>query len=232
MATDTDYGKLSHRSTEEQEAGTRDLEGAGKRNNADFALWKTAKPGEPMWDSPWGKGRPGWHIECSAMSMKYLGETFDIHGGGMDLLFPHHENELAQSESATDKPFAKYWMHNGLTRKATKLPGGQIRWDKESKSLGNVIDARELITHNGADFVRYLLLSSHYRSPIDFSDDVMAAVKKGLATFARLFERIERLTGKPLPEGGIHADPSIDAFAESFEPGYARNIAALKIEIP
>ena len=107
-------------SVEEQEAGTRTLEGAGKRNPADFALWKSAKPGEPSWDSPWGKGRPGWHIECSAMSMKYLGPTFDIHGGGMDLMFPHHENELAQSESATGQTFAKYWMHNGLTKVRTK----------------------------------------------------------------------------------------------------------------
>src|SRR4051794_3616127 len=124
VTKDEDYGKLSHRRPEEQEAGSRALEGAGKRNPADFALWKSAKPGEPMWDSPWGKGRPGWHIECSAMSIKYLGETFDIHGGGMDLLFPHHENELAQSESCTGKTFVKYWMHNGLTRIKTKVAGG------------------------------------------------------------------------------------------------------------
>src|SRR5206468_1681780 len=125
---------------EEQESGTRTLEGSGKRNAADFALWKAAKPGEPMWESAWGKGRPGWHIECSAMSSKYLGETFDIHGGGMDLLFPHHENELAQSESVTGKTFAKYWLHNGLTRIATKTPGGQLKTEKMSKSLGNVLD--------------------------------------------------------------------------------------------
>ncbi|HWE01690.1 MAG TPA: cysteine--tRNA ligase [Tepidisphaeraceae bacterium] len=227
VATDADYGKLSHRSTEEQEAGTRDLEGAGKRNNADFALWKTAKPGEPMWDSPWGKGRPGWHIECSAMSIKYLGETFDIHGGGLDLQFPHHENELAQSESATDKIFAKYWMHNGLTRKATKLPGGQIRYDKESKSLGNVTDARELITKNGADFVRYLLLCSHYRSPIDNSEEVMAAVKKGLATFRRLFDRVERLTGKPLAPAGEDVDFELPAISGT-PADYAGTVLGLK----
>jgi cysteinyl-tRNA synthetase len=227
VATDADYGKLSHRSAEEQEAGTRDLEGAGKRNNADFALWKTAKPGEPMWDSPWGKGRPGWHIECSAMSIKYLGESFDIHGGGLDLQFPHHENELAQSESATDKTFAKYWMHNGLTRKATKLAGGQIRYDKESKSLGNVTDARELITKSGADFVRYLLLSSHYRSPIDNSDDVMAATKKGLATFRRLFERVERLTGNPLPSGE-EVDFALPAVLGTPQAEYAGAVLGLK----
>jgi cysteinyl-tRNA synthetase len=119
VAKDSDYGKLSHRTVAEQESGTRTLEGGGKRNHADFALWKTAKPGEPAWDSPWGKGRPGWHIECSAMSMKLLGPTIDIHGGGMDLMFPHHENELAQSESLTGQPFVRYWLHNGLTKVRT-----------------------------------------------------------------------------------------------------------------
>ena len=122
----------------------------GKRNPADFALWKAAKPGEPSWDSPWGKGRPGWHIECSAMSMKYLGETFDMHGGGMDLMFPHHENELAQSESATGKPFAKFWMHNGLTKMHTKLASGEWADEKMSGSIGNVISVKELIGKHGA----------------------------------------------------------------------------------
>ena len=226
-----DYGKLSHRNTEDQEAGTRDLEGAGKRSGADFALWKAAKPGEPMWDSPWGKGRPGWHIECSAMSMKYLGETIDIHGGGMDLMFPHHENELAQSESASDKPFVKYWMHNGLTRIATKTAGGEIKVEKQSKSFGNVIDARTLITQNGVDFVRYLLLSTHYRSPIDFSgrrDE--GATKKGLQKFHRLFERIERLTGQPLPEKGDDMDRAAGALLETPHAPYARAVLSLKIK--
>ena len=125
VTKDTDYGKLSNRKVEEQESGQRAIEATGKRNPADFALWKAAKPGEPAWDSPWGKGRPGWHIECSAMSMRYLGQTFDMHGGGMDLLFPHHENELAQSECATGKPFVHFWMHNGLTRIRTKLRSGE-----------------------------------------------------------------------------------------------------------
>jgi cysteinyl-tRNA synthetase len=227
VATDPDYGKLSHRTTEEQEAGTGKA-AAGKRNSADFALWKGAKPNEPMWDSPWGKGRPGWHIECSAMSMKYLGETLDMHGGGMDLLFPHHENELAQSESATDKPFVKYWMHNGLTRIATKVAGGDIEFVKSSKSLGNVIDARDLITQNGADLVRYLLLSTHYRSPIDFSDEVMASTKKGLAKFHRLFERIERLTGQPFKEAGDDMDRAGPALLQTPHAEYARAVAALK----
>src|SRR3954469_23285303 len=151
VTKDADYGKLSHRRVEEQASGLRDLEGEGKRHPADFALWKAAKPGEPAWESPWGAGRPGWHIECSVMSTKYLGNTFDIHGGGMDLMFPHHENELAQSESASGKTFAKYWMHNGLTRIATKLPGGQVKMEKQSKSLGNVIDAVKLIEESGPD---------------------------------------------------------------------------------
>ena len=206
VTKDQDYGKLSNRRLEESEAGTRTLEGTGKKNPADFALWKAAKPGEPMWDSPWGPGRPGWHIECSAMSMKYLGETFDIHGGGMDLMFPHHENELAQSECCTGKTFVNYWMHNGLTRIKTKVAGGDYEMVKQSKSLGNVIDARELIVENTPDVVRYLLLSTHYRSQIDFSDAVLASCKKGLSTFHRLFDRIERLTGQPLPEKGGDMD--------------------------
>ena len=206
VTKDSDYGKLSNRRVEESEAGSRTLEGAGKRNPADFALWKAAKPGEPMWESPWGQGRPGWHIECSAMSMKYLGETFDIHGGGMDLMFPHHENELAQSECCTGKTFVKYWMHNGLTRIKTKVASGDFEMVKQSKSLGNVIDARELITENTPDVVRYLLLSTHYRSQIDFSDLVLASCKKGLATFHRLFDRIERLTAQPMPDKGGDMD--------------------------
>jgi cysteinyl-tRNA synthetase len=179
-----DYGKLSNRKVEEQESGTRTLEGQGKRNPADFAVWKAAKPGEPMWDSPWGKGRPGWHIECSAMSTKYLGQPFDMHGGGMDLMFPHHENELAQSEAAAGKQFAKYWLHNGLTRQNTK---------KMSGSIGNVVAARKLIEDHGPTLVRYMLLSTHYRRPIEFNDDVMTAARKGMSVFVRLFERIERL---------------------------------------
>ncbi|HET6249259.1 MAG TPA: cysteine--tRNA ligase [Tepidisphaeraceae bacterium] len=230
VGSDSDYGKLSHRNTEEQEAGTRDLEGSGKRSGADFALWKAAKPGEPMWDSPWGRGRPGWHIECSAMSMKYLGESFDLHGGGMDLLFPHHENELAQSESASDKPFVKYWMHNGLTRVATKTPGGQTEYVKESKSLGNIRDARKFIGEHGADFVRYLLLSTHYRSPIDFSEEVMASTKKGQQKFQRLFERIERLGGQLQAEKGDDMDRASGALLETSHAAYARAVLTLKVK--
>src|SRR5688572_22605069 len=144
VAKDSDYGKLSNRRPEEQESGTRDTEGAGKRDPADFALWKAAKPGEPAWESPWGKGRPGWHIECSAMSMKILGPTFDIHGGGDDLKFPHHENELAQSECATGRTFVKYWLHNGLTKFNTKKISGGDMWDPEGAKALAAVSARKL----------------------------------------------------------------------------------------
>jgi cysteinyl-tRNA synthetase len=202
VTKDDDYGKLSGRKLEEQASGTRELEGEGKRNPADFALWKAAKPGEPAWESPWGPGRPGWHIECSAMSMKYLGETFDMHGGGLDLMFPHHENELAQSECATGKPFAKYWLHNGLTRMKTKSASGEWKVDKiagseiaAGRQEGATVDARKLLADNGPELLRYLILSTHYRRPIEFTEDVVTAAKKGLSTFSRLFERVERLGG-------------------------------------
>ena len=206
VTSDHDYGKLSHRKVEDQAAGTRDVEAAGKKNAADFALWKAAKPGEPAWDSPWGQGRPGWHIECSAMAMKILGETFDFHGGGLDLLFPHHENEIAQSECATGKPFAKYWLHNGLTRMKTKAASGEWKVDKiagseitAGRQEGSAVDAAALIAEHGADLLRYLLLSTHYRSPIEFTADVLASSKKGLSVFPRLFERIERILGQKRP---------------------------------
>jgi len=193
VTKDSDYGKLSHRKVEEQESGMRVLEGGGKRNPADFALWKAAKPGEPVWDAPWGKGRPGWHIECSAMSQKYLGETLDIHGGGMDLIFPHHENEIAQSESASGKPLANFWMHNGLTKIKTKLASGEWKDEKMSGSIGNVVSARELIAEHGADLMRYFLLATHYRSPIEFTGEAIGNAKKAIGVFARLFERVERI---------------------------------------
>lgn len=195
VTADADYGKLSNRSADDQ-AGQRELAGEQKRHSGDFALWKAAKPNEPAevrFDSPWGPGRPGWHIECSAMSMRYLGETFDIHGGGMDLIFPHHENEIAQSETATGKPFAKYWMHNGLTRFNTK---------KISKSDSEMAQALErmtlstLLDEYGGELLRYFVLSTHYRRPIEFSTDELASKRKGLESFHRLFERIERITGQ------------------------------------
>ena len=221
VVSNADYGKLSHRKVEEQSAGTRDVEAMGKKNAADFALWKAAKPGEPAWDSPWGKGRPGWHIECSAMSMKILGETFDFHGGGLDLLFPHHENEIAQSECCTGKPFAKYWMHNGLTRMKTKAASGEWKTDKiagseitAGRQEGSAVDAKALIEQHGADPLRYLLLSTHYRSPIDFTADVIASSKKGLAVFPRLFERVERILGQKLAEDAADMEKAPQAIRE------------------
>jgi cysteinyl-tRNA synthetase len=156
------YGRLSKRDLEDLMAGARIEVNESKRNPMDFALWKASKEGEPAWESPWGQGRPGWHIECSAMSLKHLGETFDIHGGGADLIFPHHENEMAQSEAFTGKPFVKYWVHNGF-----------ITVDKEkmSKSLGNFFTIKEILHKFDAEAVRYFLLSTHYRSPIEFSDE-------------------------------------------------------------
>ena len=153
-----DYGKLSGQRLEELEAGARvDVE-EGKKNPMDFALWKAQKPGEPAWDSPWGRGRPGWHIECSVMAIKYLGETIDIHSGGQDLIFPHHENEIAQSEGATGKPFARYWLHNGYIN---------INNEKMSKSLGNFFTVREILQHFDPEVVRFFMLSAHYRNPIN-----------------------------------------------------------------
>ncbi|KIE43825.1 MULTISPECIES: cysteine--tRNA ligase [Geobacter] len=165
------YLKLSKRNLEEMQAGARIEVGEKKRHPMDFALWKGSKPGEPCWDSPWGQGRPGWHIECSAMSMKYLGETFDIHGGGKDLVFPHHENEIAQSEAANGKPFARYWIHNGFVN---------INAEKMSKSLGNFFTIKEVLESYDPEVLRFFLLSAHYRSPIDFSDQNLKEAAAGL----------------------------------------------------
>jgi cysteinyl-tRNA synthetase len=187
VAKDEDYGKLCNRDPEQLEAGARIEVSERKRNPGDFALWKSAKPGEPAWDSPWGQGRPGWHIECSAMSMKLLGKTIDIHGGGLDLQFPHHENELAQSESYTGQPFAKYWMHNGL------LKMGQ---SKMAGSVGNVVNMVDLFQKFPAEVIRFLLLGTHYRSPIEYSDERLNDTKRSLQGFHRFFERFERITKK------------------------------------
>jgi cysteinyl-tRNA synthetase len=186
IATDPDYGKLCHRDPEQMEAGARVEVSERKRNPGDFALWKGAKPGEPAWESPWGPGRPGWHIECSAMSMKYLGTTLDIHGGGLDLQFPHHENELAQSESATGRTFARYWMHNGLLKMGTAKMAG---------SVGNVVNVVDLLRRHQPETVRFLLLGTHYRSPIEYSEDRLQEVRRSLEAFYRFFERFARITG-------------------------------------
>ncbi len=159
-----DYGKLSHQPLEDLEAGARIMVGEVKREPMDFAVWKAAKPGDPAWDSPWGKGRPGWHIECSAMNWRYLGDTIDIHCGGQDLIFPHHENEIAQSECFTGKPFAHYWMHNGYIN---------VDNVKMSKSLGNFFTVRDVAEKYGYEPIRYLLISAQYRSPINYSTDII-----------------------------------------------------------
>ena len=181
------YGRLSKRNVDDLQAGARVDVDERKRHPMDFALWKGSKPGEPSWDSPWGPGRPGWHIECSAMAMRHLGETFDIHGGGMDLIFPHHENEIAQSCGATGKEFARYWMHNGFV---------QINQEKMSKSLGNFFTIREIFQKSEwsdtvtGEMLRYFLLSTHYRSPLDFSDQSLNEAKNALNGFYDLFERL------------------------------------------
>ena len=165
------YGKLSGRSLEDMQAGARVEVDTRKRDPMDFAVWKAAKPGEPSWDRPWGPGRPGWHIECSVMSLKYLGPGFDIHGGGYDLIFPHHENEIAQSEAATGKTFVRYWMHNGFIT---------VKEEKMSKSLGNFFLVRDILAKFSPEVVRFFLLSTHYRSPLDFDDEKLAAAGRGL----------------------------------------------------
>ena len=173
-----EYGRLSGRDLAELQAGARVEVNPDKRDPLDFALWKGAKPGEPTWDSPWGPGRPGWHIECSAMAGKYLGRAFDIHGGGEDLIFPHHENEIAQSEGATGEPFARYWLHNSFL---------ELKGEKMAKSVGNVVSPRELLARHRGVVLRYALLGAHYRSPLEFSEEVLAdaaASYDRLATFA------------------------------------------------
>ena len=165
------YGKLSHQPIEDLQSGARIAVGEKKEDPLDFALWKGAKEGEPYWDSPWGKGRPGWHIECSAMNRKYLGNTIDIHCGGQDLIFPHHENEIAQSEAANGEPFAKYWMHNGYIN---------VDNVKMSKSLGNFKTVREIADAYGYEVIRYFLISSHYRSPINYSLEIIEQCKSAL----------------------------------------------------
>ncbi|MBE0499833.1 MAG: cysteine--tRNA ligase [Desulfuromonadales bacterium] len=185
------YLKLSKRNMDDMLAGARIAPGEQKQNPMDFALWKTAKPGEPSWSSPWGEGRPGWHIECSAMSMDLLGPSFDIHGGGKDLVFPHHENEIAQSEGTTGKPFVKYWMHNGFVN---------INQEKMSKSLGNFFTIREILEKYDPEVVRFFIITAHYRSPIDFSDQNLDEAKVGLSRFYELLKAADELLARmPVP---------------------------------
>ena len=176
-----DYGKLSGRNLDEMMSGARIAPGEKKKDPLDFALWKASKEGEPWWDSPWGKGRPGWHIECSVMSAHFLGETFDIHGGGEDLVFPHHENEIAQSEGASGKTFARYWLHNGFIK---------VDHEKMSKSLGNFITIRDILKVHHPEVVRFFVLQGHYRSPLDFSEE---ALNEARYAMNRLYETLKRI---------------------------------------
>ena len=191
------YGKLSHKKIDELEAGARVEVDPRKKSPMDFALWKSSKPGEPSWESPWGPGRPGWHIECSAMSTKYLGQPFDLHGGGRDLIFPHHENEIAQSEAAYELPLARTWMHNGFLN---------IDQEKMSKSLGNILSIREVLSRHEAAALRHYMLSSHYRSPMDFSEQGLEEAGKGIE---RIYETIDRFEQSSPGAGGAEADRTL-----------------------
>ncbi|MFD1954011.1 cysteine--tRNA ligase [Paenibacillus thailandensis] len=216
-----EYGKLSHQNLEELQFGIRIEVGERKENPADFVLWKGAKPGEIKWDSPWGPGRPGWHIECSAMALKYAGDTLDIHGGGHDLQFPHHECEVAQSESLNGKPLANYWMHNGYLH---------INNEKMSKSLGNGITVHELLKRVKPQAIRYFMLSAHYRSPLNFSDDAIAQAEKSVERIANCAASLQhRLTAAgddkapvtgseaPLPSGDAELDAKLAAILAQFK---------------
>lgn len=190
VRSDPDYGKLSRRKLEAAVTGTRVTSSEEKEDEGDFALWKAAKPGEPSWDSPWGKGRPGWHIECSAMSLLHLGAQIDIHGGGNDLIFPHHENEIAQSESFTGRPFARYWMHNGML---------QLKGEKMSKSLGNLVTIEEFLAEHDADVLRLVIAGSGYRKPLAFNSDVIADGERAL-------ERLRTALRPPTGNAGPSAE--------------------------
>jgi len=201
-----DYGKLSKRNLEEMHAGARVEIDEKKENPLDFALWKASKPGEPSWEGPWGKGRPGWHIECSVMSQKYLGETFDIHGGGKDLIFPHHENEIAQSEAATGKPFVRYWIHNGFVN---------INKEKMSKSLGNILTLKDIFKDWYPEVIRLFILSHHYRSPVDFSFESLSEAKSALDRFYTTLEAVQNELAKKvegLPCGVMKSTPQAGGF--------------------
>ena len=204
VRTMENYGRLSGRNVDEMRSGTREIVGELKHDPIDFALWKSAKPGEPSWDSPWGPGRPGWHIECSAMAQRYLGETFDIHGGGADLIFPHHENEIAQSEGANGALFAKYWLHNGMVN---------LGGEKMAKSTGHVIDLTEAIAKYSGPVVRLFYLRAHYRSPLEFSEALMEEARSSLLRISGLLGRVEFAEHDAEPE-------IIEAFIEKMDDDF------------
>ena len=201
VGSDPGYGKLSGRKLEEMQAGARVEVDERKEHPMDFALWKASKPGEPSWESPWGKGRPGWHIECSAMNLHHLGEQIDIHGGGNDLIFPHHENEIAQTESLTGMPFARYWVHNGML---------QLTGEKMSKSLGNLVTVEEFLSSHEADALRMMVLNSSYRSPLTYSEEVVAQAERGL-------ERLRLALRPAVPEADATPAEAVQALQEQME---------------
>jgi cysteinyl-tRNA synthetase len=204
-----DYGKLSHRSLDSMIAMECAIGGEEKEHPMDFVLWKASKPDEPSWESPWGDGRPGWHIECSAMSLKYLGDTLDIHGGGQDLVFPHHENEIAQSESFTGtKPFVKYWLHNGLV---------QLGEEKMSKSVGNLITIKEALSKYSPDAIRIFVLSSHYRSPLTYSEEALEAAERGTARLQQAVSRYDPIGGAG---EALDAKPYEEQFKEAMDDDF------------
>jgi cysteinyl-tRNA synthetase len=210
------YGKLSHRSPDDLRAGARIEVDERKRDPLDFALWKASRPGEPAWASPWGRGRPGWHIECSAMSEKYLGESFDIHAGGEDLIFPHHENEIAQSEAATGKPFARYWLHNGFV-----TAGGE----KMAKSLGNFVTIRDALARHPADALKLLLVSTNYRGPLDYTDTAVTEKHKALQGFQEFLRAVALLraeTGRSAapPANAPASHPAEEAFRAAMDDDF------------
>jgi cysteinyl-tRNA synthetase len=216
VTKDQDYGQLSHRTLDMMQAGARIEIGESKENPMDFALWKASKPAEPAWDSPWGKGRPGWHIECTAMSLKYLGEQIDIHAGGMDLIFPHHENEIAQSESFTGKkPFVKYWLHNGFL---------QIGEEKMSKSLGNMLTIKEVLAKYNPDAVRAFILSSHYRSPLSLTWEGLDGAVKGADRLARAANRQNPSTTASALDAAKYRQQFIEAMDDDFNSAKAMGI--------
>ncbi len=200
VSKDKDYGKLSSRHLEDMQAGARVDVDERKEHPMDFALWKSSKPGEPAWDSPWGKGRPGWHIECSAMSMHHLGEQIDIHGGGNDLIFPHHENEIAQTECATGKPFAHYWVHNGMM---------QLAGEKMARSVGNLVTIEDFLANHEGDVLRMMVLNSSYHNPLTFGNEIIAAAEKGL-------ERL-RLALRPAGVGSIEQGEAVENLHKQVE---------------
>ncbi|MGW8158703.1 MAG: cysteine--tRNA ligase [Desulfoprunum sp.] len=206
------YGKLAHRNLDDMQAGARISINEQKRHPMDFVLWKGSKPGEPTWDSPWGPGRPGWHIECSAMSRKYLGDTFDIHGGGKDLIFPHHENEIAQSEGANNKPFVNCWIHHGFVT---------IRDEKMSKSLGNFLTIRDILEHYHPEILRFFIFSTHYRNPLDFSETAMLDAAAGLERLYACIAQVEALAKGRQRQGEGNIPPkdiaAIDAIEGRFQ---------------